>query len=193
MKNLEIILTGVEGSALLTHNERLANKQDDIARQMKTITSLRAKTDEHAEELARLEFIGGLYLTDTGHPGIPTWNIFRSIQDGAKMFRLGRQVERGLFVAGPDVLRIEHDGPSTAEAMYAAGCFDQRSVKVGTAKVTRTRPIFRNWSVTAQFVLDNEALNDTQLEQVVEAAGRSCGIGDYRPRFGRYTAIIKEI
>ena len=191
MKYLTITLTGAEGSALLTHNERLANAQDEIARGMKSITSKRTKTDDDHAELARMEFLGGVYLTDEGKVGLPTWNVFRSLQDGAKLNRLGKSVERGLFVAGPDVIPIKHAGPDTPEAMFAAGCVDQRSVKVGQQKVTRTRPVFRNWSVAAEFVIDTEVLRLDELEMIADNAGRMVGIGDYRPRFGRFTAKVE--
>lgn len=191
MKQLTLTLSGVPGSALLTHNERTANVGDEVARAMKAITSKRTKTDDDHAELARLEFCGGVYVTAEGTVGLPTWNIFRSIQDGAKLNRLGKQVERGLFVAGADIVPITHDGPTTPDAMFAAGCVDQRSVKVGQQKVTRTRPVFRNWSVSADFVLDTETLRLDELTMIVENAGRMVGIGDYRPRFGRYTCEIE--
>lgn len=191
MKYINIHITGVPGSALLTHNEQLANSRNEIARAMKAITSKRTKTDDDHAELARLEFIGGLYTTDDGRAGLPTWNVFRSIQDGAKLNKLGKSVERGLIVAGADILPIHHAGPSGAQAMWDAGCFDQRSVKVGQQKVTRTRPSFRDWSITASFVVDTEILRMDELEMIVDNAGRMVGIGDYRPRFGRFTATIE--
>ena len=191
MKYINIHITGAPGSALLTHNEQLANSRNETARAMKAITSKRTKTDDDHAELARLEFIGGLYLTDDGHAGLPTWNIFRSIQDGAKLNKLGKSVERGLIVAGADILPIEHSGPTTTQGMWEAGCFDQRSVKVGQQKVTRTRPSFRDWSLTAAFIVDTEILRMDELEMVLDNAGRMVGIGDYRPRFGRFTATIE--
>lgn len=190
MKQIEVTLTGIEGGGLLTHNERLANKEDPLARELAALTKIRAKTDEILQQISRIELLGSLYETDDGLVGLPTWNVFRSIQDGARLFKLGKQVERGLFVAGADVVPIRHDGPIKPSDMYDAGCFDSRSVKVGQQKVTRTRPMFRNWTVTTSFILDGEALRADELDMVIEAAGRSIGVGDYRPRFGRYTATV---
>lgn len=190
METVTVRLSGVEGSMLLTHNERLASKLDPIARQMAEVSSKRKKTDADYDELAHLEMLGGVYETEGGQVGIPVWNVFRSLQDGAKLNKLGRAVERGVVPIGADVAVIKHDGPSTAEAMWKAGCFDQRSVKVGTSKVTRTRPAFRNWVVEVGFVIDTEILNLGDFRMIAENAGRLAGLGDYRPRFGRYDAEV---
>lgn len=192
MRKLHVQLHGVEGGALLTHNERLASKGDEWARKMATISSKRKKSDEDHAELAYLEFMGGLYLTTDERIGIPTWNVWRSIQDGAKLNKLGKAIERALIPAGPDVVPIRHDGPSTPDAAWEAGCYDQRSVKVGTAKVTRTRPLFLGWSVTTEFILNTDIIDLSDFAMAATNAGDMVGLGDYRPRFGRYTVEIED-
>jgi hypothetical protein len=189
MKTVNVRLEGLQ---LLTHNERLASKLDPVAREMSSIASKRKKTDDDLAELARLEFIGGVYETDDGQVGIPAWNVFKSLQEGARLNKLGRHVERGVLPIGADILPIKHDGPNTVRAMWDAGCYDQRSVKVGTSKVTRTRPLFRNWTVDVTFAVDTEVIRMDELVMVAENAGRLVGIGDYRPRFGRYDVTITE-
>lgn len=193
MQKIRVVLTGVPGVPMLTHNERLANPQDPISRAMKEISSKRTKTEDDLLELARLEFEGGLYLTDDGRPGIPTWNIFRCIQEGGKLNRLGKSIERAVQMVGADVVPIVHDGPSTVEALWAGRHYDQRSVKIGTSKVTRTRPAFRNWSVEADLVLLPDVLNLTDFQMAIENAGLMSGLGDYRPRFGRFDAIVETL
>jgi hypothetical protein len=189
MKTLNVRLDGIQ---MLTHNERLASKLDPIAREMSAISSKRKKTDDDLAELARLEMLGGVYETEDGLVGIPTWNVFKSLQEGARLNKLGRHIERGVLPMGSDIAPIKHDGPNTARAMWEAGCFDQRSVKVGTSKVTRTRPMFRNWTVDVTFAIDTEIIRVDEFGMVAENAGRLIGIGDYRPRFGRYEATITE-
>jgi|JI9StandDraft_2_1071091.scaffolds.fasta_scaffold13819_6 hypothetical protein len=193
MKKFRAHISGVPGVALLTHNERLADPRDPIARQMKSISSKRTKTDEDFAELAKLEFEGGLYLTDDGKVGIPAWNVFRSWQEGAKVNKLGRAVERGVFMSGADILPIEYNGPSSPVDMWNAGHVDSRSVKVGMSKVTRTRPSFRNWSLVADFTVDLDVLREDDLGMIVRNAGLMSGLGDYRPRFGRYEVELEAL
>jgi hypothetical protein len=193
MKHLQVRLTGLPGSALLTHNERLASRMDPIAREMSAIASKRKKTDDDLNEMARLELLGGCYITDDGLVGIPAWNVFRSIQDGARLNKLGRHVERGVVPASVDIVPIKHAGPATPAGMWDAACFDQRSVKVGQSKVTRTRPRFTDWVVDVEFYLDTEILQLNDFQMVTENAGRLVGLGDYRPRFGRFDIDITEV
>lgn len=189
--NVNVRLDG--NGPMLTHNERLASKLDPIARDMAAIASKRKKTDDDLTELAHLELLGGVYLTDDGRVGFPSWNVFKSLQEGARLNKLGKAVERGLFPADADIVPLKHDGPDTPEAMWTAGCFDQRSVKVGTSKVTRTRPRYTNWSLDVRFVLDTEILRFDELEMIARNAGTMVGVGDYRPRFGRYDVTIAEL
>lgn len=189
MESVTVELSGV--GAMLTHNERLASKLDPIARQMSAISGKRTKSDEDHAEMARIEFLGGLYLTDGNRVGVPAWNVFRAVQDGAKFHKLGKQVERAVLPVGADVVEVQHSGPGTAEAMWSAGCFDQRSVKVGQSKVTRTRPRFEGWSVSVPFLIDVELLDLDDFERAATLAGQLVGIGDYRPRFGRFSVVVK--
>lgn len=186
MIKYRIEIAGAPGVPMLTHNERLANKADEYARLMAVITSKRVKSDDDHLELARLEFMGGLYLTDTGAAGIPTWNIYRTIQEGAKINRKGKDIERSIQMLGADIIPIAHDGPSMPKAMWESGCFDQRSVKVVKNKVTRTRPRFTNWSVEFECIVNPTILDDETFRRSIDNAGVMVGIGDYRPRFGRF-------
>lgn len=192
MKNLTITLEG--RAPLLIHNERLAVSTDEYARPLKAITSKSKKSDDDYAEMARLEYLGGLYLTSGGRSGLPAWNVFRSIQDGARLNRLGKQVERGLFAAkGDEIVEIKHSGPSDIENHYRSGGIDTRTVRVGQQRVVRTRPRYIDWSVAVDFIVDTEVLRLDDLALAVDNAGRMIGIGDYRPRFGRYEATIVEV
>jgi hypothetical protein len=191
---------------MLVHNERLANTMDPIAKDMATITSKRKKTDDDRDDLARHEFYGGLYtygdrlLGDSENvpssweiynkTGIPLWNVFVCLKNGAKLNRLGTTVDRAVLPFGEDMLPLHHDGPNNPFEMWTQGFYDQRSVKVSTAKVTRTRPKYVNWSTTARFLVDTELLNIDDFKMIAINAGRTAGLGTYRPRFGRFEVEV---
>jgi hypothetical protein len=65
------------------------------------------------------------------------------------------------------------------------------SAKVGTARVIRTRPIFPRWQVTVSGSLDTEQVDPDAFENIVDTAGRYIGLGDWRPRFGRFESVVK--
>ncbi|QZD26289.1 hypothetical protein [Salmonella phage vB_Si_DR094] len=55
------------------------------------------------------------------------------------------------------------------------------------------RPIFRDWSVEFGLMFDEEQITKEELLMVLENAGNLCGVGDWRPRFGRFSVeVISE-
>lgn len=187
---VKITLRGTHG--LLCHNARLANPLDPIVRQIKTISSKRKKTDEDFERIARLEFEGGLYFDDTG-PFIPGANIEKCLVEGARVTKQGKQVERGLFVEDDEVPLI-YEGPRSVEDLWANENFrSMMSVKVGTNRIMRCRPIFKGWLLEATAEVDGGLLNLDSLQAIANDAGSMIGLGDNRPRYGRYEAIVEAL
>jgi hypothetical protein len=54
------------------------------------------------------------------------------------------------------------------------------------AKIMRYRPILRKWSLNATIVVNEEVVNINEVKKAVQDAGALIGLGDYRPRFGRF-------
>ena len=178
---------------LLMHNAQLSDPLNHHTRAMKAVSGKRTKTDSDHEDMARLEFLGGLYyLPDVG-PFLPGDNIQRCLVDAAKLTRAGRQVTRGVFIS-TDINPLAYKGPRGLDGLWADENFRHRkSVKVGMSRVMRTRPMFQQWSVDAEGELDESELNLEELRQITEAAGTRIGIGDWRPRFGRFTASVEVL
>jgi hypothetical protein len=184
----------IQGTApLLMHNIQLADPLNDYARAMKVISSKRKKTDEDYEELAHLEYLGGLYLSDTLGPYIPGANIEKSIIEGGRVTKQGKQIERGLLVVENEIPLI-YRGPRDAAGLWADKSFrDVSAVKVGQARVMRTRPMFREWSADVDCEVDGGLLNLETLQAITTDAGKMVGIGDHRPRFGRFECVIDRL
>lgn len=180
-------LTGV--CPLLMHNGQLANPLNPIVRKMKEITSKRKKTDSDLMELARLEFMGGLYVDDKGQPCVPGELIEAMLAKGAAESKLGKKFKAGLICDGN--FKLEYEGPKDADKLWDNGKFrDTRGAKVGQSRVMRTRPIFHDWSliVTVQFL--PSVMNRSNVTDAMAIAGQLVGLGDYRPKFGRFQAEV---
>ena len=65
---------------------------------------------------------------------------------------------------------------------------DTRRAVVQRSAVVRYRPKFnKGWKMSFNItILDDENIDETVLKDILDKAGASCGIGDYRPRFGRF-------
>lgn len=72
---------------------------------------------------------------------------------------------------------------------------DTRRVVIQRNGVNRCRPAMRiGWKATfTVLVLTPEYIDEHQLQDVLSAAGRLVGVGDFRPTFGRFSVTNFEI
>lgn len=187
---VQVELTGRSG--LVMHNGRLADSLDPIARELSALTDKHGRTDAEEEQVAEVEWRGSLYWDPETGAYIPTANIVRSFRDAATAWKLGEAVYRSLSPLSEQV-SLQHDGPKSINALAAKPEYRWRTtVKIGRNRTARTRPIFRRWSATAQFELDETELSVDDLLRIVERAGRLHGIGDARKLgYGRFTAEVR--
>jgi hypothetical protein len=191
MISFRITMTGT--APLLMHNSRLANPLDPMTKALKKVTGKRTKTDDDHAEVARLEHAGSLYFDNEIGPYLPSDNIWRGLLDAAKKSKRGPRIKEGI-VFTTDVNPISYRGPRTLDGLWADENFRlMASVKVGMSRVMRCRPMFKNWSTEAEGILDPNILDLAELASIAETGGQLIGIGDWRPRYGRYTATVAEI
>ena len=185
-KQIKFRVRGV--SPLMMHNPQLADPLNPFSKELKKITSKRKKTDEDYAEMAKIEFLGGLYLNDKEYPCIPGEMIEAAIVAGAKKNKMGPAAKSGIIVDGN--FRLEYKGPKTPDALFADDNFRNTSrCRVGTSAVMRTRPIFKEWE--CEFVVNYlpDVVSEEDVISFVENAGRLCGWGDWRPRHGRFEVL----
>lgn len=188
-------------TALVMHNERMADPIDPFKLAVAEITGKRKKTIPDHEEIGRLEFFGGLYTDPpldyplTGEkcaPCIPAWNVLRCLQDGGKRFKRGMDVPRGIYPLAENA-KLEYKGPTDPEALWKDGGFSLRkTVGVQKSRTMRTRPIFPEWSAELPIEVDSQIFNLDDLRLIWKAAGVYAGLGEMRPVYGRFAASIKE-
>lgn len=173
---------------LLMHNGQLSNPLNRFSKAMKKISSKRQKTDEDYAELARIEFLGGLYTDKDGRPVLPGELIEATIVSGAKKKKKGPAAKAGVIVEGNALL--EYKGPKTAEELVKDEAFRNATpVKVQQNRVVRTRPQFDNWECEFTVHYLSDQVDAEEVKEWVEIAGRICGFGDWRPRYGRFEVL----
>jgi hypothetical protein len=190
----KLTMTWAGTRPLVMHNERLANRLDPIAREIAALAvSARRKgadLDEAAEAMQNAEFRGGLYVDNDG-PFIPGHVLRAVIVAGAKLSKLGAAVGRGM--SPPEDSRFDYDGPRSVEEMLKEPNRHRllltRSVKIGQARVMRTRPIFPTpWSVKVTIEHDPKMLQESDLIKACSDAGAYIGMGDGRVLgYGRFS------
>ena len=66
---------------------------------------------------------------------------------------------------------------------------DIRPVVIQKNRIARARPRFNTWNIGFEIEFDETKVRRETLRQILEEAGKSTGIGDYRPKFGRFEII----
>ena len=187
---------------LMMHNGQLSDPLNPYAQALDAAQkkSKKVKTEANLVELARVEFMGSLYVDD-GEPCIPGEGIEAMIRAAAKQSKQGKQVQTGLFCEGN--WKVIYDGPKEPEKLWesrgdAGGqdgplagrrFVDRRRCKIQGNAVMRTRPIFPNWELKFVVSFDPEALNRRSVVEFVELAGQVIGLYEGRPRFGRFEVV----
>jgi hypothetical protein len=191
--DFRITLTGTSG--LIMNNARTSNPLDPAAKALKALTGKRKKTDADHEEIFRVGFLGALYHDEHVGPQLPGDNIWKSLYEGALKHRMGPKIKEGVGII-TDVNPIAYKGPRDEEALCADENFRFYASRVTGSGARRVRvpfcrPIFRAWTVSALGMADDGILDLAEL--IADTAGVRIGICDWRPRYGRYTAVVEAV
>jgi len=169
MKRIEVEITGISP---LLHN-RFPTEEFGIEKSKATKKVYDPKIEADKK----------LYKDEGGILVNPSEHIFQAMRKAATDFKFsGKKTFKDVIVSGivvlPDMIPIITDKPYEIDA---------RPVVIQRARVLCWRPKFNNWKLkfTIQ-ILDDENISVSTLKEILEKAGQTKGIGDYRPRFGRF-------
>lgn len=191
---VQLDIQGTTG--LLVHNVRLADPLDSAAKRLSGLTGAKSaskRTTEDHMAIARAEFDGGLYFDDEIGPYVPTLWLEAALKKAGGLTKEGTQVQRALiFFEGEAAL--QYDGPRDLAGLWADENYRLTTmVKQGQVRVPRTRPMFRQWSLSTTAHLDTSALELKDLNRIGRTCGLYIGLGDWRPRYGRFEFNAHQI
>ena len=184
MKLVKVKLTGK--SPLIMHCDRLANPLDPATKAHKELTGKRKKTDDDHRAIAKSEYIAGSYWRKDIGFHLPANMLEACLIKAAKMQKLGTKFMQGVRVMEDDLVLHGYEKKTPEQLWEDPSSVDCRGVRVGTAKVMRYRPILRKWSTEATIALNEDVVNLSEVKKAAIDAGALCGLGDSRPRYGRF-------
>lgn len=182
----------IEGETpLLMHADTLLDFTHPLTREFRELTakSSAQRTVDDEMNIARLEWLAGIYHDDEIGPFWPGASLKVAIREAATRFKKGEPLKRGLIVE-PFRVPLEYDGPRDLESLWDDGYRDVRgAVNSGrnSGRVRRCRPCFEDWALSFEIHWDPKECDRDTLESIVEFA-QIRGIGDYRPEFGTFRA-----
>lgn len=183
MLSMSLRLTGTR--PLLMHHGRLADARNEATIALRNLRR-GPHTEASRDQADKLEWLGGLYTDLRGNIVLMEDMILAACVEGAKYIRRADQVRAAVVGAAP-YFALEYEGPKDLQQLYATGRFaDRRGVKTARGRVMRTRPRFDEWTCPLTLIVDESVLDPRDVVTAFEYAGRAVGIGDFRPRFGRF-------
>lgn len=193
MRKIHFRWTGIR--PLLMHNADLCDPLNEYTQEIRKITSrgTRKYTDALLEELYWLEWRGSLYFDDKDGIYVPSDNIEACLKAGAARRRKGKDFQSAVFV-DDDVVPLIYDGPKEPEKLYKNKSFVFRKGAVPNrqGRIIRTRPRFMQWSIEPTFQYDERIIDEESIIQAAYDAGLYVGLGDWRPKYGRFESEVIE-
>lgn len=187
MNETKIKIRGL--TPILMHNGQLADPISKATLALAELTGKRNKTEADHLAISKCEWLGGLYVDDRERPCLPGEVLESCLVEGAKRHKLGKLAKGGIIVFGN--FPLEYEGPKSIDALWDHGGFLKRSaVRVGQARVIRSRPMFPKWECSFVIQWDESMIkNEAMLLEIAHSAGQA-GVGDYRPKFGRFEVVL---
>ena len=167
-------------------------KTDGVHRAVRTLDWLFSGYWRNEGTVAVDEAENAVGFEDCANPYLPGANFQRCLRNAATKWKLGKDTLRAIVVTNnPD---IDYDGPKDAVMM-----FNSRSPKFQLCSFTGrgvwvNRLYIPDWSAQFELTLDDEIMGTDQLRRIANMAGKSEGLGTWRPRYGRFQVTdISEI
>ena len=202
LSKLETISFKADGiSPLILHNGMLSDPLYSFTKAIKEVSGKRHKVEADFEEMARLEFLGGLYtygFNGTQRVVIPGRLLKAAIAGrggAARREKMGQKAGVGVMPA--HVYKLNYEGADDPNELWEDETKRFRvGVRVGQATVMRTRPIFElPWSFEGEIEYNPDFVDRDMVERWLRVAGHEVGIGDWRPSkggiYGRFTVRIE--
>ena len=123
-----------------------------------------------------------LYTDSKGKEIVPGPNLFRCLIDAGKFFKAGKSkvttIKTSLLPACVELVELEL--PITTKEGWQV---DTRPVRIPSTggRILAHRPMFHDWKLSFTCVVDSELMAIKLFRDIVDAAGRRIGLGDFRP------------
>lgn len=205
-KTLTVKINGVK--PLMVRNVQLANPLNPIVKLIKSYSGKRKKTDEDLEVLSQLEWVGGLYTSESfqdiqvsngivtpvggGNCILPAAGIEAALVSAAKKFKLGTTFKSAILIDEDPEINFAGKSKEIADLVRNPNYIDIRAVTVNRVKIMRTRPIFPDWSISFELQYLPDQISKQQIKDVLDIGGRVVGMFEYRPRFGSYSYELNQ-
>lgn len=191
MKNLKVTWKGI--TPLIMHSCQCVNPLHPITRELKKYTSKKKKTEDDLLKISDLEWEAGAYWKDDIGLYMPAENVEATIQNGAKAYKKGKDIEKYVNVTDLYIPFNYGENLTKEELIQNYEYRDTRAMTVMRSKVMRTRPRFDQWNITFNLLYNEEKIDIETILSAMEYAGNYVGLCDSRPKYGKFVVTVEEL
>lgn len=143
-----------------------------------------------------------LYATKAGQIYQPAVHIEGAMIKAAANFKITgkrgasyKELFKAALFIGPDEIPHGVSVPDELDADADKPLYlDCRPVVVQRARVVRIRPCFKaGWTLDFEITVIDDELPSDIVQDALVLSGKAVGIGDFRPRFGRFAVARFEV
>ena len=158
------------------------------------------RSEQDESDLQRLECQSSIWWKKVNSsvilPQVDPLALRACIETAARKVKQGPLVRGGLIVEQNTQFTYKFDDVNWDELVQRqwddpkGGLQHQAPVRVQRNAILRTRALFQDWTATFNVYADPEMIDEGMIRQWLKVAGRTIGIGDWRPAtsgiFGRF-------
>ena len=188
-------IKGVE--PLIMHSDRGMDETLPINVEKAEIVKTKAssRTTEDVARLAAIECEVAMWIDGkTGFPTIPAHVLQKCLRDGAATLRAGKNVSRGVRVQSAVEFSYDRETYGISVPQLSISTQFTASVKVGQARIARTRAKFDPpWGCKFSLRAEDDLVDQRKLERWLEIAGSRIGMGDWRPDKSGFYGVFEVV
>jgi hypothetical protein len=172
MKKVNVEIKGV--APLLQHRFPIEEHGENVSKQKNKVYNPKEEAEKSMYKNGK-----GVYQ--------PSEHIFGALVKAGVYFKYeGKKTYKDIIKAGIIIEPNEIPLLNENKKYNKYDEIDARPVVVNRARVVRWRPKFNNWKLKFKItILNKDEISVEVLKEILEYSGK-LGLGDYRPRFGRY-------
>jgi len=187
MTKVEVKIEGIP-PGLLQHRYVFADEREESAKK-------RSGKKDYSDE-----WKAALYWDDKVGIIQPANHLEAAMIKAATSFLIpgkGKKTYKDLFkcavFVSPEYIPHGINGDKDALVKKKKIYLDKRLVRVNNSGIERVRPLLKAWKLKFEIEIHDDQIAVDTVHQVLSHAGRFVGIGDFRPRYGRFMITSFQI
>lgn len=188
MKTITAKFTGI--TPLLQNNPQTVDPFNGYAKKKKPLTAKRSKTDEDLIAIREIEVESKVFFDDDMGIFVPTrWVLASIAKNSHALAKIAKAKVRGAVFTTHEKAKLTYEGmnqvKSKLDIVHNDRFITTLILPQQQVRLAKNFPIFHKWSFECELEYDDNIIDATDMERILEYGAKYGGFGDFRPSYGR--------